>query len=63
MRYKCLLLFWLCCAPGAWAQDPFEIHIYEYERQSWKQYSLEAHLTFEPQGIAVRDGTLLPTLN
>jgi len=61
--YQCLLLFWVIGVPEAWAQDPFEIHIYEYEPQSWKQYSLEAHLNFEPQGTAVRDGTLLPTRN
>jgi hypothetical protein len=27
------------------------------------QYSLEAHLNFDPQGTANRDTTLLPTLN
>jgi hypothetical protein len=63
MRSKHLQLFLLCCAPGAWAQDPFEIHIYEYEPQAWKQYSLEAHLNFDPQGTSSRDGTLLPTLD
>jgi hypothetical protein len=43
------------------AQDPFEIHIYEYEPLSRGEYSLEAHLNFLPQGTAQREGTLLPT--
>ena len=28
----------------AYAQDPFEIHIYEYEPLAWREYSLEGHL-------------------
>jgi hypothetical protein len=42
-------------------QDAFEIHIYEYEPMSWRQYSLETHLTYLAQGTSQRDGTLLPT--
>ncbi len=61
MRCTCLLLILLSCASKAPAQDPFEIHIYEYEPLSWNEYSLEAHLNFEPQGTGARDGTLLPT--
>jgi hypothetical protein len=52
-----LLLFTLACQ----AQDPFEIHIYEYEPLSWREYSLEAHLNFMAQGTSQSDGTLLPT--
>ena len=63
MRHRWLLPIFLSYVPSAWAQDPFEIHIYEYEPQSWKQYSLEAHLNIEPQGATVREGVLLPTLN
>ncbi len=55
------VLGFLYCANILTAQDPFEIHIYEYEPQSLGQYSLEAHLNFLPQGTARRDGTLLPT--
>ena len=51
----------LCCASRLVAQDPFEIHIYEYEPMWLGQYSLEAHLNTDPQGTGVRDGTLLPT--
>ncbi len=60
MREFRLLLF-LCLASIALAQDPFEIHIYEYEPMTRGQYSLEAHLNVDGQGTARRDGTLLPT--
>src|SRR5260370_26540226 len=61
MRGKLLLLGLLCCASTVWAQDPFEIHIYEYETLLRGEYSFEAHLNFVTQGNALRDGTLLPT--
>jgi len=48
-------------APVAWAQDPFEIHIYEYEPMALGEYSLETHLNFNAQGTRQPDGTLLPT--
>jgi hypothetical protein len=54
-------LLLLCYAPTTAAQDPFEIHIYEYEPMSRGQYSLEAHLNLNAQGTGARDGTLLPT--
>ena len=49
----CLLILF-SCALKARAQDPFEIHVYEYEPLSWNQYSLEAHLNFDTQGTAQR---------
>ena len=61
MRPAYLLLTLLSCARGGSAQDPFEIHIYEYEPLSWREYSLEAHLNFVTQGMTTPDGTLLPT--
>jgi len=61
MRGKLLLLAGFLLASRAWAQDPFEIHIYEYEPLAWREYSLEAHLNFDPQGNRSRDGSLLPT--
>ena len=61
MRGTFVLLALLCCAPELSAQDPFEIHIYEYEPLSLGEYSLEAHLNFVTQGTALRDGKLLPT--
>jgi hypothetical protein len=54
------LLAGLCLA-AAWAQDPFEIHIYEYEPLTWHEYSLETHLNFDPQGTTAQEGSLLPT--
>jgi hypothetical protein len=45
------------------AQDPFEIHIYEYEPLSWHEYSLEAHLNYIAQGTSLSNGTLLPTVH
>src|SRR5258707_5343675 len=60
MRGKLLLLAALCLSRAS-AQDPFEIHVYEYESLSWKEYSVEAHLNFDPQGTPLRDGSLLPT--
>jgi hypothetical protein len=61
MYGRCLLLSLICCAPQLAAQDPFEIHIYEYEPMWRGQYSLEAHLNMTTQGTGMRDGTLLPT--
>jgi hypothetical protein len=54
-------LIFLCAVSKLAAQDPFEIHIYEYEPMKLGEYSLEAHLNLTAQGTAVRDGTLLPT--
>lgn len=53
----------LACIARVAAQDPFEIHVYEYEPLSWREYSLEAHLNFDPQGTGQRVGLLLPTLD
>ena len=51
----------LSLAARAAAQDPFEIHIYEFEPMLRGEYSLEAHLNSTAQGTSARDGTLLPT--
>jgi hypothetical protein len=58
------LLVLLCACPlRLAAQDPFEIHVYEYEPLTHGEYSVEMHLNFDPQGAASRDGTLLPMRN
>jgi hypothetical protein len=57
------LLAGMLCLTNAWAQDPFEIHIYEYEPLTWREYSLEARLNSDPQGSGSRDGNLLPMRN
>ena len=61
MRCAASLPLFLFFASKAAAQDPFEIHIYEYEPMGWGEYSLEAHLNLTAQGTHLRDGTLLPT--
>src|ERR1700676_721857 len=61
MRGKVFLFAGLCCLSGAAAQDLFEIHIYEYEPLSRREYSLEAHLNITAQGTALASGSLLPT--
>jgi len=45
------------------AQDPFEIHVYEYEPLTHGEYSLETHFNFDPQASSAREGTLLPMRN
>jgi hypothetical protein len=48
----CSSLSWLALAFAAAvsAQDPFEIHVYEYEPMARGEYSLEAHLNFDVRG-------------
>jgi hypothetical protein len=43
------------------AQDPFEIHVYEYESLPRGEYSVEAHLNATLQGTTQREGTVAPT--
>lgn len=61
MRVWILAIAGLSCLSRASAQDPFEIHIYEYEPLSWREYSLEAHLNFIAQGTTLSNGSLLAT--
>lgn len=61
LRLPVLGLAALAYGPAAAGQDPFEIHIYEYEPMPWRQYSLEAHLNLVTQGTSTRSGPLLPT--
>ena len=43
------------------AQDPFEIHVYEYETLKPGQFTLEQHLNYWGIGSKQLDGTLAPT--
>jgi hypothetical protein len=61
MPRNILLLAAFLFASRASAQDPFEIHVYEYEPLTWQEYSLEAHLNLTARGTNLRDGSLLPT--
>ncbi|MBZ5580128.1 MAG: hypothetical protein LAP40_26515 [Acidobacteriia bacterium] len=56
-----LLLAGFLSLARAWAQDPFEIHVYEYEPLAWREYSLETHVNVTAQGTDARDGSLLAT--
>jgi len=57
-----LLTFLLgAMAISACAQDPFEIHVYEYETLKPGQFTLEQHLNYWAIGSKESDGTLAPT--
>jgi hypothetical protein len=43
------------------AQDPFEIHVYEYETLKPVEFTLEQHLNYWAVGSKQFDGTVAPT--
>jgi hypothetical protein len=43
------------------AQDPFEIHVYEYETLAPRHCTLETHLNFVGIGTNAQEGTVAPT--
>jgi hypothetical protein len=43
------------------AQDPFEIHVYEYETLKPAQFTIEQHLNYWAVGSKQFDGTVAPT--
>jgi hypothetical protein len=48
--------------PGKlYGQDPFEIHVYDYETLKPGQFTLEQHLNYWAIGSKQPDGTLAPT--
>ena len=54
-------LAFLALAAAAYAQDPFEIHVYEYETLHPLQFTLEQHLNYWAIGSKQSDGALAPT--
>ncbi len=48
-------------APPAPAQDPFEIHVYEYETLKRGEFTFELHLNYIGKGTKTYDGPLAPT--
>lgn len=58
MRIALLLLV---CAAALRAQDPFEIHVYEYEPLPLGTFTYEAHLNYVLRGTKVYDGLVAPT--
>lgn len=57
--YWCGLL--VALASCAQAQDPFEIHVYEYETLTRMRFTLEQHLNVWAMGSKECDGTVAPT--
>lgn len=55
------LLVVLACAASA--QDPFELHVYEYETLPRGVWTIETHLNYVASGTTSPDGLLLPTDN
>jgi hypothetical protein len=55
------LLAMILFAGGVRAQDPFEIHVYDYETLKPGQFTLEQHLNYWSIGSRQFDGTLAPT--
>jgi hypothetical protein len=49
------------CAAIAYAQDPFEIHVYEYEPLARGSYTYEAHLNYVLKGTTAFEGSVAPT--
>src|ERR1700722_8988564 len=58
MRYVCALLL---CVAALRAQDPFEIHVYEYEPLPLGTFTYEAHLNYVAKGTTRSEGLLAPT--
>ena len=49
------------CAAVACAQDPFEIHVYEYDPLPVGEFTYEAHINYIVNGTRGFDGTVAPT--
>ena len=60
---SCWLALLIFLAHAAWAQDPFELHVYEYETLPRGVWTIETHLNYVPSGTTTADGLLLPTDN
>lgn len=60
LRYIRFLIALLAACP-VWAQDPFEIHVYDYETLRPGQFTLEQHLNYWAIGSRQPDGTVAAT--
>jgi hypothetical protein len=60
---SCRLELLILLASAAWAQDPFELHVYEYETLPPGVWTLETHMNYVPSGTTAPAGALLPTDN
>jgi len=61
LRIPAMIFISLLPASHAFAQDPFEIHVYDYETLKPGQFSLEQHLNYWAVGSKQFDGRLAPT--
>jgi hypothetical protein len=57
------ILLLVVCAAALRAQDPFEIHVYEYERLPLGTFTYEAHTNYVVHGTKTYDGLVGPTQN
>jgi hypothetical protein len=55
--------FLLTPSTFAWAQDPFEIQVYEYETVPKGKWNLETHMNFVARGTKLPEGKVAPTDN
>lgn len=62
-RHLLAALISLMCAVPVRAQDPFEIHVYEYEPLAPGNFTLETHLNYVGIGTKTADGTVAPSNN
>jgi hypothetical protein len=60
-RIVIALLFWLMLPATVFAQDIFEIQVYEWDTVPKNKWSLETHLNFIAKGTKEFDGTAAPT--
>jgi hypothetical protein len=56
-----LLALACLCPLHVSAQDPFEIHVYEYETLKRGEFTFELHLNYIGKGTKTYDGPLAPT--
>lgn len=54
-------VFVMCLPRALAAQDPFEIHVYEYETLKRGQFTLEQHFNYVGHGTRGSSGTVAPT--
>src|ERR1700691_4915265 len=55
------ILLGLVCTAALCAQDPFEIHVYEYDPLPLGTFTYEAHLNYVADGTKLYEGPLAPT--
>src|SRR5260370_24996257 len=53
----------LLCTAVVYAQDPFEIHVYEYEPLPRGAFTYETHLNYVLKGTRLFDGPVAPMQN